>query len=809
MGIGPEGQQNNNTMFRNYINVALRSLKRQKSYSLINIFGLSSGIMACIVILLYVRDEFSYERFYPNADQIYRVTSVYETSGRVEHIAVSPARLTTISQQSIPETEEMTLVYDWSLGREMLVEFEDQSFLETEAYYADTSFFKVFEHQFLEGNREVALSEPNAMVLTAKTAKKYFGSTSNVVGKVLRVNGSEAKVTGVINDFPGKTSLSFDFLLSISTIGNPPSERWFPMNYYTYVKLKDEQAAERYLEKANQLIYDEVGEAFAAQGLAMSFEMEPLTEMHFTTTKGSDYPEKISKNLVYSLVAIAGFILLIACINYINLSTAKSEKRAKEVGVRKVLGAYRKQLIWQFYGETFLVTTVAVIIGVVMAELLMPFFNNLANTNLSIDLFGDPYLLPGLACVIIFVSIIAGSYPASFLSSFQPAKVLKSTFSPKGGNAFRRVLVTVQFAVSVFLITGTLVIYNQLNFIQKREVGYDQEQIVYMQMGSREVRRAYNSLKNGFMNVTGVEEVTGSNNMISNVLSGWGSVLEDRPDDFHISFRGMNGDEDFLETFGFDLIAGESFKNKSDIDSTTYYLVNRTGIEALEMTPEEAIGVRFGIDESMMGTIVGVIEDFHLASMHKEIEPLAVFTGRQNYKSIIYARVNMERLPQVKADMEKVWEQFVPSRPFDLKFVDDTVRAQYEKDQQLGQIILSFTVLAIAIGCLGLFGLASYLAEKRTKEIGIRKVLGADVQRIVFLLSKEYLRIVLVANLIGWPLAYFIMDKWLAGFAYRIGLGWYYFAVSGIIAIAVALITVSYQSLRAAFSNPIKALRYE
>lgn len=797
-------------MLKNYINIALRSLKRHKSYSLINIAGLSVGIMACIIIMLYVKAESSYEAFYPHSDQIYRLTSVFTTSGNREDIAVTPARINAISQSNFPEVEEITFIYDWSVGRELLVEYKENRFVETEVYFADTSYFKVFQHQFIEGDPITALDNPNAMVMTETTAQKYFGRSKDVVGSTVKVNSEDAIVTGVIKDFEGNTSLKFDFVMSMTTVGTPPSDRWFPMNFFTYVKVANDAAAQAYLGKLNQFIDDEVGESFKAEGIEMFFEIQPITEMHFDTTKGSDYPEKISKNLIYSLVAIAVFILLIACINYINLSTAKSERRAKEVGVRKVLGAYRSQLIWQFYGETFLVTFLAVVIGVVMAELLLPFFNSMAETNLNIDLLGDSFLIPSLVGIVVVVSIVSGSYPASFLSSFQPSKVLKSTFNQKGGNVFRRVLVTIQFCVSVFLITGTLIIYNQLQYVQNKEIGYDQSQLVYTQLSDGATRRAYESLKNKFEAIPGVEAMAGTNNLITNVIAGWGGTIKGRPDDFQVSFRGMYGDEEFAETFGIELVAGESFKSRSDIDSIVYYMVNETGVKALGLTPEEALDVTFSLNgDEMYGKILGVMKDFHLASLHKEIEPLAIYSANGNFKSLMYMRVNMERIDQVKAEMSKVWSELVPHRPFDLQFVDDSVRKLYEKDKQLGQIILSFTTLAIAIGCLGLFGLASYLAEKRTKEIGIRKVLGADVSKIVMLLSQEYLKIVVIANVIGWPLAYYFMDQWLSGFAYRIDISWYFFVASGLTTILVALITVSYQSIRAAVSNPIKALRYE
>ncbi|KYG81280.1 hypothetical protein AWW67_07955 [Roseivirga seohaensis] len=797
-------------MLQNYINIAIRSLKRQKAYSLINISGLSVGIMACIIILLYVRNESSYEKFYPDADKIYRVTSIFETSGQTEQIAIAPSKVTQVALEHIPETELATFVFDWSVGREFLVRYEDNTFTETNVFYADSSFFKVFQYRFLDGNSSNALTEEQSIVLTESTAKKYFASAADAYGKTINANGSDFVVTGVVANPAGNTALDFDMVISMNSIfGQIDNTRWFPMNYYSYVKLNDKSAAESFKSKLNQYIEDDFGDQMTAGGFKMSFDVEPITLMHFDTSKGSDYSEKISRELLYSLVGIAAFILLIACINYINLSTAKSEKRAKEVGIRKVMGAHRRQLILQFYGETFMITLLSVVIGVVLAEVLMPFFNQMAGTQLAIDLQSDPSLMLILIGFVLLVSIISGSYPASFLSSFQPVKVLKGTFNVQGGNMFRRILVTLQFTVSVFLITGTLVIFYQLRYVQNTDIGYNQDQVVYLKLPDRAARNAYKSLKTQFQTITGVEEVTGSNNEISNVLSGWGAVMDGLPKNVSISFRGMYGDQDFLETFGFDLLAGEGFKNKSDWDTTVYYLVNKTGIEKLGLTPEEAVGKRFGIDESMMGTIAGVVDDFHFTSFHNDIEPWAVYTGPQDYKQLLYAKVNMARIESVKAEMAKVWTSLVPNRPFELKYVDEAVKALYEKDKQLSQIILTFTVLAIAIGCLGLFGLASYLAEKRTKEIGIRKVLGADVSKIVMMLSKEYVRIILISNLIGWPIAYIAMSRWLQGFAYSIDLSWYYFLVAGLMTVMVAMVTVSYQSVKAAFSNPVDSLRNE
>lgn len=766
--------------------------------------------MACIIIMLYVRNESSFEKFYPDADRIYRVNSYYETSGTESSLAITPSKITQVSLQHIPETELITLTFDWRVGREFLMVYGDKTFTERKVFFADSSFFKVFQYQFLEGNAEDALDEAQSLVMTETAALKYFKTVGEAYGKTIKANNSDYKVSAIVADPKGNTALGFDMVISLNSIaGQINNDDWFPMNYFTYVKLANEQAAQAYEAKLNEYVEENFKETMEAQGFSLAYYLQPITEMHYDTSLDSDYPEKASKELLYSLIAIAGFILLIACINYINLSTAKSEKRAKEVGIRKVLGAYRKQLILQFYGETFMITLFSVVLGVVLAELLMPFFNEMAGTQLALNLTTDPYLLPALIGFVLIVSLISGSYPASFLSSFQPVKVLKGTFAVKGGNVFRRVLVTLQFTVSVFLITGTLIIFYQLQFIQTKDVGYDQEQLVYLKMPDSQTRKAYKSLKSGFEGITGVESVTGTNNEISNVVSGWSAVMDDLPKNVTISFRGMYGDNDFLETLGLNLVAGESFQNRSDWESSFYYLINKTGAEKLGLTAEEAIGKKFGLNGGLMGTITGVVEDFHIASLHSDIEPWAVFTGPQNFKQLIYARVNMSRIEAVKSEMAEVWSQFVPTRPFELQFVDEAVGALYEKDRQLGQIILTFTLLAIMIGCLGLFGLASYLAEKRTKEIGIRKVLGANVPIIVMMLSREYVRIILVSNMVGWPIAYYVMNRWLQGFAYSIHLSWYFFVISGIVTILVAMITVSYQSIRAAVSNPIKALRYE
>lgn len=795
-------------MLKSYINIALRTLKRQKAYALINVIGLSTGIMACLLILLFVRDADSYETFYPESDLIYRLSTVYETQDQKAGLAILPARVVELAYAKIPEAKHLTLLNGITQPNEILVQRGEDKIVERNFYYADSAYFQVFQHEFIQGDPKTALFDPNSVVLTETGARKYFNSI-DVLNKSLNLDGSDRLITGVIKDMPGKTILAFDMLLPTSRNRAINTEGWYPMNYPVFGKFTNELAAEGFISKLNQLVDDEMGEEFEAQGFRMGFGIEPITGIHFNTSIDYDFGTKLPRNLMYSLIAVSFFILVIACINYINLSTAKSEKRAKEVGIRKVMGAGRSQLVWQFYGETFVITLVSVVMGVVLTEVVLTPFNQMINADLSLNLLSDPTVLIGLLLITVLVSVLAGSYPASFLSSFKPTRVLKGAFSNKGGNAFRRVLVTLQFVVSVFLIVGTITISKQLNFIQNKEIGFQQEELVYFNMSDRTIRGAYETFKGQYAQIPGVKGITGSNNLISNVVSGYGAIMEGLPKNVNISFKGQNGDEAFLETMGFELVAGEGFANKSDLDSSVYYMLNETGVDALGITPEEAIGKRFGIGESKMGTIVGVVKDFHMISIHNAIEPWAVYTGPDKYMSYMVARVDMSRLEDLKAQMSSIWESRITTYPFEMNFVDESVREAYEKDQQLGKLIISFTVLALIIGCLGLFGLASYLAEKRTKEIGIRKVLGADVSRIVMLLSKEYIRIIIMANLIAWPLAYYFMNNWLDSFAYRINVNWMVFLLAAVITVCVAGLTVSYQSIKAAISNPVNALRNE
>jgi putative ABC transport system permease protein len=793
-------------MLHNYIKITLRTLQRQKGYVMINVIGLATGVMACLLILLFVRDAMSYETFYPESEKIYRLSTFNESKEGRGDLAILPARVLEIAYQKIPETQHLTLI-NQSDEPEILVKGNTQN-IETKFFSADSAFFQVFQHEFLYGDPRTALVDKNSLVLTETGAFKYFNST-DILNKTLHVGGVDRMVTGVIKDPPGNTVLSFDMLLptSRSTWINP--DQWFPLNYPVFGKFANEAAVETFLTKLNELIAQEMADYFESEGFRMGFDAEPIADMHFNTSLEYDYATKLPKNLMYSLIIVSVFILVIACINYINLSTAKSEKRAKEVGIRKVMGAARKQLIAQFYGETFLITFFSVILGVVLTELSLPYFNDMMGIELSFDLISDPAMWVGLLLMIAVISLLAGSYPAGYLSAFSPTKVLKGSISQRGGNSFRRLLVTLQFIVSVLLVVGTITVAKQINFIQEKEMGYQQEELVYFKISDRTTLKAYEVLKTEFSQIAGVKGVTGSNNNISNVESGYGVSVRGSSNQSNLAFNGQNGDEAFVETMGFELIAGESFALKSDLDSTIYYVINEKGATALGLNPQEAIGKEIGFGNNRWGKVIGVVKDFHMTSIHHPIEPWAVYTGPDKYMDFIIARVDMSRLEQIKEQMATIWAEHISTYPFEMKFTEQSVKEAYESDRRLAKLIISFTSFAICIACLGLFGLASYLAERRTKEIGIRKVLGANTERIVILLSKEYVRILLIANLIAWPMGYYFMSNWLDSFAYRIEINWSVFVLSACLSVVFAGITVSYQSLKAAISNPVNALRDE
>ena len=799
-------------MLRNYLNVAFRNLLRQRVHSFINITGLSVGIAACLVIMLYVRYELSFESIHADADRIYRINSHFETSGIQEVLAVTPNKVLGFAQREAPEVESSMRMFGFSNNAQLIVKQGDRSFYETNVKVASADFFEVIPYTFLSSSPEGSLDAANELVITRKVAMKYFDRV-DVAGQTLNLNNSDYAITGVIEDIPSNTNLRFDMVYSMKSFGNwAYNEGWFPMNYNTFVKLVPGASAEEFITKLNARLDEEMSEELEAQGTKYFYTSQPLKDIHFNTGIANDYTSNVNKSMIYAFVLIAVFILAIACINYINLSTAKSERRAREVGLRKVLGAHKVQLMWQFYGETFLITFLAVVLAVVLAELFLPYFNQITQLDLDILYFQDPDILFMLGGILLGISLLAGSYPASFLSSFQPVKVLKSTFSSvKGGNAFRRILVVVQFSVSVFLIIGTLVIYFQLQYVQNKDLGYERDQTIVVSLSDRQTRNRHGSLKNDFEAIDGVTQVGFANQMLAGVVSGWRAEAEGLAPDVSVSFVGLWASKDFPESVGLKFKYGNGFADITDIgpDRENYYIINETGAKAVGFDPAEAVGKEFGLNPDMMGRVVGVVEDFHFTSLHRKIEPMSVFMGKGSQENFMYVKLDMNRFDQLISSIEAKWDALVPERPLEYSFLDDKVADLYEKDRKTAKILILFTVLSVSIGCLGLFGLAAFMAQKRTKEIGIRKVLGADVRRIVALLSREYLLVIVISNLIAWPLGYFIMNNWLDTFSYRINIAWYIFLLAGSITVLVALVTVSYQSLKAAFSNPIKALRYE
>ena len=789
----------------------VRNLKRHRAYSFINILGLAIGIAACLLIMLYVRHELSYESAHEKADRIYRVVTCYEGSGIQEKQALTPSKVSGFSRREIPEAEVVTrMVVGYSYQSSALVKNEGHAYYENSMIYADEYVFDVFDFSFLSGNPSGALEGKDRVVITREIALRYFDRI-DVSGEMLDVDSHTYEVSGVVENISPRTNIRADFIFSMRSIGDWAFEEdWSPMNYFTFVLLGKGASPKAYIDKLNKKLEEEMGESLRSEGTVMTYELQPLMDIHFDTSLGSDFSGNVDKKVINSFTLIAVFILLVASINYINLSTAKSEKRAKEVGLRKVLGAHRRQLLWQFYGETFFTVSLALVVAIMLAELSLPFFNEITGVPMNIDYFNDPGVLLFLMMLLVGVSVVAGSYPAIFLSSFLPVKALKGGLvGMKGRGMFRKILAMVQFSISVFLVLGVLVIYFQLNFMHHKSLGYNKDQVIVIDLSDNESRKKHAVLKAALEVQPDVLSVGFSNWMMSNVDSGWGAIAEGLPSGDLVSFVGLYGTKDLPETIGLTLKYGKGFREITPKEDKYYYIINEKGAKAVGFELEAAVGKKFGLNQRMMGTVVGVVDDFHFTSLRHEVEPIALFLGPRNQRYYMYLKVNMSNFKSAISKVKKQWEILIPERPFAYKFLEDEVAGLYENDQKTAKILILFTVLSIFVGCLGLSGLSAFMVEKRTRELGIRKVLGAKVTGIVMLLSREYLVIIIISNLVAWPAGYLVMNNWLDTFAYRIEVGWYIFILASFITLLVTFFTVAYQSVKAAMADPVKSLRYE
>jgi putative ABC transport system permease protein len=793
-------------MLKNYLKIALRHLQRHKGYAFINVGGLALGMASCVLILLFVQDELSFDRFHEQVDEIYRVERVWLESGDVGDVTAYPVAPTL--EATFPDIQRTV-----RFGSDPVqITRGDVSFREERFYWTDSTVFEVFSFPLLRGNPATAL-KTNGLVLTETMARKYFGD-EDPLGQLLTVkifDGNRLltmEVTGVLADVPPHSHIQFDFLASMATgmeVYAQFEQEWGLNWVNTYVLLPEAYPVARIAAGMPAMIEQHLGAEAAEK---TTFDLQPLTRIHLYSDAYSASKGDITYIYIFSSIAV--FILLLACINFMNLATARSVQRAREVGVRKVLGALRSQLAGQFLGEAMGLAFVALLLALGLVLLLLPFFSGVTEKHLALDVFENRTLLLSLAGLTLFVGFVAGSYPALLLSQFRPLEVLKGKASSSRGAVLRKVLVVFQFTISIVLLIGTVVVHRQMTFLRERNLGFDQEQLVVISVEDRAVQAKMEPLKAELARQPGVQEITmSSEGLPSRMQNGFSVRWEGLPEEEQVGMLVVSVDEDFFDLLDLPFVEGRNFSKDFATDAAAGYILNEAAARAIGW--DTAVGKPLEVGERP-GTVIGVVADYHYKSLHEEIAPVVYFILPGTYRASpdnFILRIDGTNMPGTLAALKAIWEQFSEEQPFAYNFVDQAVAAQYRADERFRQVFDAFSLLAVVIACLGLFGLASFTAERRTKEIGVRKVLGASVPGIVLLLSKDFTRLVLIAFIVASPVAYFAMERWLQNFAYRIDLGVGVFLAAGVLVLAIAWLTVSYQSIRAARVNPVESLRYE
>lgn len=801
-------------MFKNYLKIALRNLVRNKSYSFINIFGLAIGISCFILISLYVTHELSFDKFHENGDRIYRVVESYNTDDEQNWYATTFSALATTLKNEFPVLRHVSHVYPTN---GLVIAGENQKYQEDGIIYADSSFFEMFSFNLLSGDPSSVLDKPMSVVITPKIASKFFGK-ENPVGKSISFTGQrntfELEITGVAEAPPSNSHIQFDYVFSYESLRSiRPWEfnKWYYPPMYTYVELASNESLADL--KAGFPAFQE--KYVGAEAHLRDLDLQTISEIRLF----SDYQNELSStsdiSYIYLFSAIGIFILFIACINFMNLATAKSMKRSREVGMRKTLGAHRPQLIWQFLGEAFIITLISLLLAFLITELTLPYFNGISGKQLSLNTIDLINFIAGGFGIVIIVSLVAGSYPAFYLSSFKPISVLKGSTDASNTSAsfFRKGLVVFQFFISTGLIFGTFVVTQQLNYLQNERLGFNKEQVAIIPVREQSDQFNIKSLKEEILRIPGVESATAVSGVpgISSGIHSFGVIPEDNSSDT-LGVMTITSDHSFVETLQLNLLEGRDFSEAFSTDETQAFIINQTAAEKFgwDNPVGEELTLRFYTTDLVekKGTVIGMVEDFQYHSLHSEIDPILIQVFSATfYHDYLAIRFTSDNLQTSLQEVEEKWSAFNPNRPFEYTFLDDTFDTMYRAEEQLSMIFNMFAIIAIAIACLGLFGLASYSTERRLKELGIRKVLGASVSDILSLLSKDFLKLVLFGFLISVPFAIFFMNKWLQNFADRIEINFALFFFVAVVSISVAIIAVSYQSIRAALMNPVDSLK--
>ena len=798
-------------MIRNYLTIAIRNLLRQPVYSLINIVGLAIGMAACMLIVLYIQDELSYDRHHPNAERIYRIVDDIESGGQTIQTAGSPLSWAPALKRDYPEVEQFVRMR--GTASSWLFHREATQFYEKKVIWAEDGLFGLFDIPLVAGDPKTALAEPFTIVISEEMAAKYFGG-EEAMDQILGVDNTyDFRVTGIMRDMPANTHFRSDMFTSYSslaTIGSYYRENWeVHDNFYTYILLREDADPDDLEAQFPDFLERYAGDKYRESGVVLNPSLQPVVDIHLHSHRESELEPNGDIRFVVLYMLIAFLIPLIACINFVNLATARSAMRAREVGVRKVMGANRTQLLGQFLGEAVLMAAVAMIISVILVELALPAVNAIAGKQLIFPL-SNGLVLAALVFGAIVIGLAAGSYPAVYLSGFVPTEVLKGNLETgTRGLNLRKVLVVVQFSMSIFLLISTAVIYDQLEYISTKRLGFNKEQVMVLPITGSTQRRNTPVLKERLSQLPGVLGVATASGVPGMRVIPIMAVRPDgmAPED-HLMMATLQVDEIFLDVLEIDLAAGRNFSPDWGTDSTTGFLLNETAVRYLGWgTPPDAIGKQFAWLPfgGKKGQVIGVVEDFHLRTIHEEIEPIVILTS--SYHIYVLIRVEPNRIPETIARIGETWRTIDASFPLEYTFLDEDFDRLYQDDRRLGEVFAIFAMLGVFVACLGLLGLASFSIQRRTREIGIREVLGSSISTIVVLLSKDFMKYVLLGNLIAWPLAYFVMTRWLQNYAYAAPLDFAWFVVGGVVALVIAWLTIGAHAVAASRRNPVNALR--
>jgi putative ABC transport system permease protein len=798
-------------LLKNYVKTALRNLLRYKTYSMINIVGLAMGLTCAILILLWVQDDLSFDRFHKNADTIYRVLVQYpDESGNLHTMPKLPSPLMQAAKAEIPEVIEAARLEPWGDKKE-LIKYKDKVFYEEGITSYDPQILNMFSFPLVKGELKDLLADRNDVVITEQTAKKYFGD-EEPIGKVLNWNNWQLyTVKGVLKDIPRNSHIRFNLLTRYENEEHswPQGFTWSMFNRPIYLQLQKNANVQEVDQKLTALVKKNNDRANVP---GVKVFLQPLTDIHLTAGLTNEYAEVRDIKYVYIYSIIALFILCIACINFINLSTARSAERAKEVALRKTIGANRLQVFKQYMSESFLLVCLSQVIALILVELLLPIFNELSGKTLAYNILDFKVLLGSIAFILI-TTVLAGSYPALYLSGFSPISLLKGRMKAGAkSTVLRKGLVVTQFSLSTILILSTIIVVKQLHFLKTKELGFNKENIVYLPIKDN-VARNYHLFKTRLLQNPNILSVASRDIFPTGTMDQARVAKQGQNPEHGLLVAVIGVGYDYFNTLNLQLLEGRDFSPEHPTDTTDAIIVNEETVRQLGLTAP--VGQKIRVGRGRDHTIIGVVRDAHFKSLYHKIEPQLyhiltdLSSNAVNLYGIILIKINGQNPQGALTAINKVWNEVNPAFPLEINFLDQRYNQLYSSEQQISTIVNYFTCLAILISCLGLFGLASFTAEQRTKEIGVRKVLGASVVGVVAMLTKDFTRWVLLANIVAWPIAWFAMNKWLQNFAYHIDISWWMFALAGGLALSIALLTVSWQALRAATANPVESLRYE